>query len=82
MNFTIMGMWNEMGPIPKGVVVVLLIMSIYSLAIAVERLLAFRRGRRQSMAYIRALQPLLAAPGRLHEAAALEQRGGAARWPG
>jgi biopolymer transport protein ExbB len=77
MNFSIMGMWKEMGPVPKGVVVVLLIMSVYSLSVAVERLLALRRGRRQSMAYIRALQPLLATPGRLNEAAAIEQQ-----WPG
>jgi biopolymer transport protein ExbB len=76
MSFSIMGMWKEMGPIPKGVVVVLLMMSVYALGIAVERLLALRRGRRQSVQYIRALLPLLATPGRLDEAAAIEQR-----WP-
>jgi len=66
-------LWHAMGPIPKGVVIVLLAMSSYAIALAAERLLAFRRARRQSIDYIRTLQPLLAAPGRLHEAAGLNQ---------
>jgi biopolymer transport protein ExbB len=45
MNFTVMGLWSEMGIIARAVVIVLLGMSMYSLAIAVERLLAFRRAR-------------------------------------
>jgi biopolymer transport protein ExbB len=51
-------------------------MSCYAIALAAERLLAFRRARRQSIDYIRTLQPLLAMPGRLREAVGLraEQR--------
>jgi len=45
MNFTVMGLWSEMGIVARAVVIVLLGMSMYSLAIAVERLLAFRRAR-------------------------------------
>jgi len=45
MNFTVLGLWSEMGIIARAVVIVLLGMSMYSLAIAVERLLAFRRAR-------------------------------------
>ena len=48
MNFTVMGLWSEMGIVARAVVIVLLGMSMYSLAIAVERLLAFRRARMAS----------------------------------
>jgi biopolymer transport protein ExbB/TolQ len=74
MNFTMLELWNKMGPVPKGVVVILLLMSMISLAISVERVLAFRRGRLQSMGYIGALQPLVSAPGRLREAIGLDGR--------
>jgi biopolymer transport protein ExbB len=77
MEFTLTGLWNSMGPIPKAVVVVLVLMSMFAFAISIERLLAFRRGRRQSLGYIGAIQALVAAPGRLREAAGLE-----ARWRG
>ena len=63
-----------MGPIPKGVVIILLIMSMFAIGITVERFLTFRRGRLQSIGYIGALQPLVATPGRLREAVGLEQR--------
>ena len=66
-------MWHEMGPVPKGVVIILLLMSVWAIGITVERLLAFRRNRRQSIGYIQALQPLLATPGHLHEAMGLER---------
>ena len=36
-QFSIMGMWNSMTPLGKGVVVILLIMSAWSLTIAIER---------------------------------------------
>jgi biopolymer transport protein ExbB/TolQ len=74
MNFTMLELWNKMGPVPKGVVIILLLMSMISLAISVERVLAFRRGRVQSMGYIGALQPLVSAPGRLREAVGLDGR--------
>jgi biopolymer transport protein ExbB/TolQ len=72
MDFSLLGLWNHMGPIPKAVVVILVLMSMYSFAISIERLVAFRRGRRQSLGYIGALQPLVAAPGRLREAVGLD----------
>ena len=71
MEFTLMGLWDHMGPVPRGIVVILLLMSIYSIAVSAERVLSFRRGRRQSIAYIGALQPLVATPGRLREAVGL-----------
>jgi biopolymer transport protein ExbB len=63
-----------MGMVAKGVVVILLIMSMYSIGVTVERYLTFRKGRVQSIGYIGGLQPLVGTPGRLREAVGLEQR--------
>jgi biopolymer transport protein ExbB/TolQ len=76
-TFSLIEMWNAMGAVPRGVVVILLAMSMAAVGIAVERLLAFRRSHTRSLGYIGALQPLVAAPGRLREALGLD-----ARWPG
>src|SRR3954463_645162 len=68
MDFTLVGLWHEMGFTARAVVVVLVIMSLYSLAIAGERRATFLRGRKQSRGYIEALAPLVEGPGRLREA--------------
>src|SRR5688572_27158077 len=73
-DFSLLTMWHEMGPVAKGVVFILLGMSVYAIAIAVERFLALRRGRRHSIGYIVSLQPLMASPARLREAVGLDQR--------
>jgi biopolymer transport protein ExbB/TolQ len=70
MDFSLLGLWNQMGGVAKGVVVILLVMSVYAIAIAVERFVTFRRSWRRSLGYISALQPLVG--GRLAEARALE----------
>jgi biopolymer transport protein ExbB/TolQ len=74
MDFSLIGLWTQMGMVAKGVVVILLLMSMYSIGITVERFLTFRKGRKQSLGYIAALQPLMATPGRLREAVGLDQR--------
>ncbi|MEA2701181.1 MAG: biopolymer transport protein ExbB [Myxococcales bacterium] len=74
MDFTLVGLWHEMGPIARAVVMVLLVMSMYSLGITVERLYTFRRGKALSRAYIAALAPLVGAVGRLREALGLDQK--------
>jgi biopolymer transport protein ExbB/TolQ len=74
MDFSLVGLWSQMGAVAKGVVIILLLMSMYSIGITVERFLTFRRGRNQSLGYIAALQPLMATPGRLREAVGLDQR--------
>jgi biopolymer transport protein ExbB/TolQ len=63
-----------MGIIARGVVVVLAVMSLYSLAITGERLVTFRRGRKLSRLYIDALAPLVEATGRLREAVGLDKK--------
>jgi biopolymer transport protein ExbB len=74
MDFTVVGLWHEMGPIARGVVAVLLVMSMYALGITVERFFSLRRGRRLSLGYVRSIAPLVAATGKLREAAGLEAR--------
>lgn len=48
-QFSIIGMWNSMTPLGKGIVVVLLLMSAWSLTIAIERLWRFHQARKQSV---------------------------------
>src|SRR5262249_12280390 len=52
----------------------LLIMSMLVLGIGMDRLLALGKGRRQSLGYLGALQPLVGVLGRLREALGLESR--------
>ncbi|MEY2853403.1 MAG: hypothetical protein RL030_535 [Pseudomonadota bacterium] len=68
MDFSLLGLWTQMGTVAKLVVIILLIMSMLAIAVTVERLITFRKGRRRSLEYIAALQPLIGTPGRLHEA--------------
>jgi biopolymer transport protein ExbB/TolQ len=73
MDFTLVGLWHEMGFTARAVVVVLIVMSLYSLGIAGERLLTFMRGRKLSRLYIQTLAPLVEDLGRLREAVGLEK---------
>ena len=75
-DLTPVGLWLAMGPLAKAVVVVLAALSILSLAVSAERLLAFARARRQSLAFARLAAGHLAA-NRPGEIVAL-----AARYPG
>jgi biopolymer transport protein ExbB len=74
MDFTLVGLWNEMGLVARGVVLVLVAMSLYSLAITGDRLRTFWRGRKQSRLYIAALAPMVEGTGRLREAVGLDKR--------
>jgi len=73
MDFTLVGLWNQMGAVAKIVVILLLAMSMYGIGIVLERFLTYRKGRRQSLGYLSALQPLVTGRGRLGEALALER---------
>src|SRR5687768_14349717 len=73
MDFSLLGLWNQMGVVAKLVVITLLVMSILAITVSVERLITFRKGRRRSLEYIAALQPLIGTPGRLHEALRLPE---------
>jgi biopolymer transport protein ExbB/TolQ len=74
MDFTLVGLWHEMGFTARAVVVVLLAMSAYSFTITGERILAYRRGRRLSRMYIEALAPLVEKAANLRDAVSLQAR--------
>jgi biopolymer transport protein ExbB/TolQ len=58
-SFSLMGMWESMTWLGRGVVIVLMLMSIWSLTIAVERLWRFSRARRESLEVAKGVTPLL-----------------------
>src|SRR5881394_267395 len=74
MDFSLLGLWNQMGLVARVVVLILLAMSAYSIAIALERFVTFRRSRARSLGFVAALQPHLAATGKLADARALPER--------
>ncbi len=74
MDFSLLGLWGQMGAVAKTVVVILLGMSMYAIGIALERFLTFRRAWRRSLSYLATLQPLVGSGGRLSEAVALERQ--------
>lgn len=74
MDFTLVGLWHEMGPIARGVVVILLVMSMYALGVTVERFFSLRKGRRLTLAYVRSVAPLVTGSGHLREAVGLDSR--------
>jgi len=51
MDFGPVALWQSMGLIAKGVCIILAVLSIYSLAISVERLIVFSRAKKQSLAF-------------------------------
>ena len=72
MDFSLLGLWNQMGWVAKLVVIILIVMSMYAIGIALERFVAFRRGRQRSNEYIAALEPLLET--RMDEAKGLQSK--------
>ena len=58
-NFSLLGMWITMNWVARGVVIVLAAMSIWSLTIAIERLLRFQRAKRESLDVALGVTPLL-----------------------
>ena len=58
-SFSLQAMWESMTWIGKGVVIVLILMSIWSLTIAVERLWRFQKARQQSLQIAMGVTPLL-----------------------
>jgi biopolymer transport protein ExbB/biopolymer transport protein TolQ len=53
MEFNLLAMVEEMTPVGQGVMVILLIMSVWSLYVAVERWILYRRAHKQSLAFAR-----------------------------
>jgi biopolymer transport protein ExbB/TolQ len=51
MSFNPVDLWNTMTPLAKGVAVLLIVMSIYSLTVAIERWIYFAKAKKQSLAF-------------------------------
>jgi biopolymer transport protein ExbB/TolQ len=58
-SFSLIGMLNSMNWVAKGVVLVLALMSIWSLTIAIERLWRFQKAKRESLQVALGVTPLL-----------------------
>ena len=59
-SFSLLGMWGTMNWVAKGVVIVLALMSIWSLTIAIERLYRFQKAKHESLQIAKSVTPLLA----------------------
>lgn len=59
MDFSYGALWAEMGVGARGVVITLALMSIYSLGVMVDRLIALRKGRQLSVKYATMLNAML-----------------------
>src|SRR5688500_14049875 len=74
MDFSLLGLWNQMGFVARVVVLILLAMSAYSIAIALERFVTFRKGRQRSLEFAAALGPHLGPGGSLRDAQKLPEK--------
>src|ERR1044071_8251523 len=55
MNFSVLGLWATVGPLAKGIVIVMLLMGVASVFVTCERLVVFARSRRASRQYARTM---------------------------
>lgn len=55
-DFTLSGMWAQMGVVAKAVLIGLIVMFLAAFAVIFERVRAYARARRQSVTYIMALR--------------------------
>jgi len=73
MSFDLLGMWRTMGLLAKGVVIILFIMSAWSIGVMIDRYMAFSGAKKQS----RTFAPLVAGAlreGKLDEAIRIAER--------
>ncbi len=73
-SFNLMEMWQHMGGLDKAVVALLVLMSVYSLWVMIDRYLVFGKARRQSDAFVMGLKTHLVKRD-FEGALALAQRG-------
>jgi len=59
MDMSLTALFNSMAPTAKAVVVVMFIMSIYSIWVMVERFITFQRAKNQSLKLLGALSNVL-----------------------
>jgi len=59
MDMSPMALWHSMGGLAKGVVILMIIMSVYSIWVMVERFITFQRAKNQSLKLLGALSNVL-----------------------
>lgn len=59
MSFNLVHIWHSMGFLAKFIAAVLLVMGIASIGVVIERLLAFSRSAKESLAFAQKATPLL-----------------------
>jgi len=59
MSFSLIDMYNSMGPTAKFIILVMALMSVYSLSVMIERFLTYRKAKKQSRAYAPKVAKLL-----------------------
>jgi len=72
-GFDMVSMWNQMGPAAKAVVIVMFVMSAWSIGVMIDRALAFSAAKKQSRAFAPAVAGALR-EGKLDEAIKLADR--------
>jgi biopolymer transport protein ExbB/biopolymer transport protein TolQ len=72
-GFDIVSMWNQMGFAARATVIILFLMSAWSIGVMIDRALAFRAARKQSREYAPAVAGALR-EGKLDEAVKLSER--------
>jgi len=73
MHFNLIELWPAMGPLAKGVMILLVAMSLVSLVVAVERMLKLVRSGRESVPFLASWRRALADDGVLAAAATARQ---------
>jgi biopolymer transport protein ExbB len=66
-------LWGQMGVVAKGVVIILLLLSAYSISVMIERWLTYRQARKQSRLFTPAVAECLK-DGKIDEAIALGEQ--------
>src|SRR5215475_233495 len=59
MDMSPLALWHSMGSLAKGVVILMMIMSVYSIWVMVERFLTFQQVKNQSLKLLGALSNVL-----------------------
>jgi len=72
-GFDLMEMWHQMGVLVKGVVIILLIMSAWSLGVMIDRVLMYSAARKQSRVFVQQVAGALR-EGKLDEAISIAER--------
>ena len=72
-SFDLMSMWNQMGWMARGVIVIMFVMSAYSIGVMIDRIIAYNGARNQSRQFAPAVAGALR-EGKLDEAIKIADR--------